>query len=158
MSNHLIQSIDIEGTRYCVKHGASTPKWRTVSLLFDSMELVGAEDDDAWQNIDTNTASFIGTIQFGTCCLWKATVRFTVASEEAGARGAVISINDEIVGGFGSETSSGAEVVDIEVDLYALGLMGRACGNQWVIYTEINDFYGSGMIVEIVDVTFGPPV
>jgi hypothetical protein len=154
--SHLIQAArDIDGTRYCVKHGASTPKWRTVSLLFDSMELVGAEDDDAWQK---NTQNLGGLIQFWTCCLWKATVRFTVVSEEAGARGAVITINGEIVGGFGSETSSGAEVVDIEVDLYALGVMGRACNNEWRIYMEIDDPSQLGMLVEIIDVTFGPPV
>jgi hypothetical protein len=123
------------------------------------MELVGAEDDDSWQlPSEDNFSTVYGGIQFATCCLWKATVRFTISSEAAGARGAVITINDEIVGGFGSETSSGAEVVDIEVDLNDLGIMGRACGNEWLIYTEIDDPYGSGMFIEIIDVTFGPPV
>ena len=162
--SHLIQTIDIEGTRYCVKHGATTPKWRTVSFVYDDMELVSAEDDDAWQLPDSSgSAHKVGSIQFWTCCIWKATVRFTVTTENDRTIGGLITINGEIVGGFGFEFEyqgggSGPEVVDIEVDLNALGIMGRACGNEWSIYTEIDEFDGSGMTIEIIDVTFGPPV
>ena len=140
--SHLIQSIDIEGTRYCVKHGATTPKWRTVSFLEFLAELVGAEDDDAWRLED-------GTLSFTTCCLWKATLRFSnIDSEYYGDGFFALGINGESVAG---DVVVGSESVDIVVDLNDLGLMGRACGNYWQMYAV-------AVIVEIIDVTFGPPV
>lgn len=154
--SHLIQSLPIPGYGlHCVKHGATTPKWRTLSFLAN-MVLSGAEDADQWVE-EGGGVEFEGLVTYGTCCLWKATVRFFLESAAATYTGEVF-INGISVGNFIVVGSPG-EVVDIEVDLNALGLMGRACGNLW----EIEAFYSSGdgdaaVTVQVIDVTFGPPV
>jgi len=153
--SHLIQSIDIDGTRYCVKHGASTPKWRTVSLLSDDAELTGAEDDDEWRVVGDLSAQ--GYINFATCCLWKATIRATNTNPES-EKAVSVYINEDLIEEvfFYDEGS-----VYIVIDLNDLGLMGRACGNQWQIYASFayNDTGSSEeLLIEIIDVTFGPPV
>jgi hypothetical protein len=153
--SHLIQTIDIDGTRYCVKHGASTPKWRTVSFLSDVMELVDAEDDDEWRVVGDFSAQ--GYIDFATCCLWKATIRATNANLES-EKAVFVYINGALIEEvfFYDEGS-----VDIVIDLNALGLMGRACGNQWQIYAAFTSNFTEApeeLLIEIVDVTFGPPV
>jgi hypothetical protein len=152
--NHLIQSIDISGTRYCVKHGATTPKWRTVSILGGNLELETAEDDDSWIMAGDGVNSG-GSIKFATCCLWKATVRFFLESDSAVYTGDV-SLNGVLVDSF-IRTGSAGETVDIEVDLDALGLMGRACGNIWDITALYEDGTAAEMAVVIIDVTYGPP-
>ena len=143
--SHLIQSIDISGTRYCVKHGATTPKWRTVSLglATGGVTLTGSEDDDEW---DTEGGFFF----FATCCIWKATVRF-IATDVVAGIGVWIEIflNGVYIDGIPPGGSIGT--YDYVIDLNTLGLMGRPCGNIWEI-TAV--FVGT---VEIIDVTFGPP-
>ena len=142
---HLIQPIDIAGTKYCVKHGATTPKWRTVSLLNSppEMTLFGAEDEDKW----VTEGAYLS---FATCCLRKATVRFTATDVVAGPGvWYQVDLNGVTVDG---DITNVIGTYDVVVDLDALGLMGRACGNLWEI-TAV--FVGT---VEIVDVTFGPPV
>ena len=144
--SHLIQSIDISGTRYCVKHGATTPKWRTASVGLDpyGVSLSGVEDDDHWNTLG-------GYFSFGTCCLWKATVRFTATGPVAGIGvWAAIIINGVYIDGVFPGGSIGT--YDFVVDLNALGVIGRPCGNIWAI-TAV--FEGT---VEVIDVTFGPPV
>jgi hypothetical protein len=153
--SHLIQSIDIEGTRYCVKHGASTPKWRTVSLLSDDAELTGAEDDDEWRVAGDFSA--LGYINFATCCLWKATIRATNTNLES-EKAVFVYINEALIEEvfFYDEGS-----VDIVIDLNDLGLMGRACGNQWQIYAAFSYNETESpeeLLIEIINVTFGPPV
>jgi hypothetical protein len=140
---HLVQPIEIDGTKYCVKHGATTPKWRTVSHLSDGITLYGVEDDDKWVTVGSY-------LSFATCCLWKATVRFTATSLVAGPGvWYQVDLNGVTVGG---DTTGTLGTYDVVVDLYALGLMGRACGNLW----DITAVFGG--TVEIVDVTFGPPL
>jgi hypothetical protein len=68
-----------------------------------------------------------------------------------------VEINDVLIQ---EETLTGDGTIEIVVDLNDLGLMGRACGNLWVIYAEadyVDDFNGQ-IDVAIEDVTFGPPV
>jgi hypothetical protein len=157
--SHLIQALDVPGLEpaglFCVKHGASTPKWRTVSRSYLDIELAASEDADQWQ-MTGNGIDAGGAIKFGTCCLWKATVRFFLESDAATYIGDV-SLNGVSVGDFIINGSAG-ETVDIVVDLNALGLMGRACGNIW----DITAIYADGTVAEmsfsIIDVTFGPPV
>jgi hypothetical protein len=145
--NHLIQPVDIDGTLYCVKHGATTPKWRTVSTVAGDLGLgAGGEDGDEWE-LPNNEG---GAMDFATCCIWKATVRFIATGVVAGIGVAYeVKINGVDVGS-GSPGVIGT--YDVVVDLDALGLMGRACGNIWDILAI---FQGS---VKILDVTFGPPV
>jgi hypothetical protein len=128
-----------------VKHGSTTPKWRTVSLL-DSppyISLYGAEDEDKW----VTEGAYLS---FATCCLWKATVRFTATDVVAGP-GVWYQVNLNGVT-FGGDIPGVIGTYDVLVDLDALGLMGRPCGNLWEI---IAVFVGT---VEIIGVTFGPPV
>lgn len=152
--SHLIQPIDIEGTKHCVKHGATTPKWRSLSILEPAFELNLNEDDDHWKtSADGITSSANSRITYATCCIWKATVR--ISTVEAIYEGRV-EINGNIIQNF---TVFDQSTTDVVVDLNALGLMGRACGNIWDIY--VADFDGFNLFridVEIIDVTFGPPV
>ena len=157
MSNHLIQTIDIEGTRYCVKHGATTPKWRTVSLLGDAAELTGAEDADMWRVPNPDGADEIvnGEIRFATCCVQKFTLRATSSNPDS-EKGFFVFANDFLVEYviFYDEVE-----VEIVIDLDALGLMGRPCGNLWRIEAGFAySFVDELLEVNIVDVTFGYPV
>lgn len=140
---HLISPIDIDGTHYCIKHGATTPKWRTVSIFDSPTSLVGAEDDDAWE-VDASG------LKFATCCVWQVTFKFDATGVVAGP------------GVFYSITINGTTVISEvpgtvgtyyhTVDLNSLGLMGRACGNLWEILCI---YVGT---VEVTEVVFGPPV
>jgi hypothetical protein len=162
MSSHLIQTIDIEGTRYCVKHGASTPKWRTVSLfepVAGNWELVGAEDDDEWRiGYLAAAESGYGYIRFATYCVWKITIRATSNNPDS-EKFVYTTINGDVEAEwtvFYDESS-----VDIVIDLNALGLMNRPCGNEWLIYAGFVysfDQPAEELHLEIIDVTFGPPV
>ena len=189
--SHLIQSIYMydpwaygedayEAEYYCIKHGNTTPKWRTVSTLFhDELEyytsLVGSEDDDKWAHVPYTMWIDAGVV-FGTSCLKSATLRFYLPE--------ITELNDDDVdpsirGGFfyfaldinGVEIINGytlaghvkvgapAQTVDYIVDLVALGLECRPCGNIWSIrfgYSAagyVMELDGL-MTLEIVDVTF----
>jgi hypothetical protein len=157
MSNHLIQPIDIDGTLYCVNNGWITPNWRTIDFL--NGDLTGPFGD-AWILIGEGGfyESGSGSVKFATCCIWKATV---VAQNPRMGTGTTftirVEINDVLIQ---EETLTGDGTIEIVVDLNDLGLMGRACGNLWVIYAEadyVDDFNGQ-IDVAIEDVTFGPPV
>ena len=151
--SHLIQPIDIEGTKYCVKHG--TPVWRTISILTGDIALQAGEDDDVWNSAGDGVNGG-GLIRFATCCLWKATVRFLIESDVAIYEGSIF-LNGDYVDGLPSGATGGSH--DFVIDLNALGLMGRPCGNRWDITANYED--GSGIAdiaVAIVDVTYGPPV
>lgn len=155
--SHLIQSIDIDGTRYCVKHGASTPKWRTVSLLSDAAELTGAEDADMWRvpNPDGANETVNGEIRFATCCVWKFTLRATSSNPDS-EKGIFVYANDVLV-----ESVIFYDEVQVEtvIDLNALGLMERPCGNLWRIQAGFAYSFEDELLeIDIVDVTFGPPV
>lgn len=163
MSKHLIQTVlatTDSTTRYCIKHGATTPKWRTVSLLnpsAGSIDLTAGEDADSWVFSDPIYGDYFeGYFQFGTCCIWKATIRFNLVSSGHDYSGSVYvngAIVDSFVGGTAGET------IDMEIDLNDLGLMNNACGCQWSIFAGSNGFGDPPQtIVEIIDVTFGPPV
>jgi hypothetical protein len=155
MSKHLILPIEIFGTKHCVKHGATTPKWRTVSFLDDSMALTGVENDDKWEIPDTYSNPN-GKITFATCCLWKGIVRFLIPSSSEYKSGSVW-INEVEIDSFELFTSAG-EIVDILIDLDSLGIMQRPCGNIWEISATVEDAGTVGMQIEIIDVEFGPPV
>ena len=96
--SHLIQAIDIEGTRYCVKHGATTPKWRTVAFTDVGVIPVGTEDNDEWI-VPVDFIERIGVLFFSTSCIWKATVRFILEPSSEGCSGD-IQVNDTIIGSF----------------------------------------------------------
>lgn len=199
MSNHLIQPIYMydpwaygedayEREYYCVNHGHTTPKWRTVSLLgHDGIEpttaLVGSEDDDKWAKI-VDTMWLDGGVAFGTSCLKSATLRFYLPSvTEFGETppdrpdlregqfemsiyvspydyydNEITPVNGYILAS-GVKIGDPAQTVDYIVDLEALGVPCRPCGNLWLIQFG----YGSpsyemllaeNMTVEIVDVTY----
>jgi len=168
MSSHLIQTIDIDGTRYCVKHGASTPKWRTVSVLSPNditdgtgFELAGAENDDSWNLFVDDDAGGNGVIGFVTCCIWKFTIKWDLSafdSDDAVLSGSV-SLNTNLLFSW-SRTESLGESIEYEVDLNALGFIGRACGNIFGIEGRVDSAGGThpSLQVSIIDVTFGPPV
>jgi hypothetical protein len=67
----------------CIKHGNTTPKWRTVSTLLNAdyigygtlTALAGAENDDKWVKVFTDQWINAG-VKFATSCLKKATLRF----------------------------------------------------------------------------------
>lgn len=187
MSNHLIQPIelfdfdDVSLGLQCIKHGNTTPKWRTVSTLLNptfSLDpvtaLVGSEDEDKWAKVDTNI--FLrGGVQYATSCLKSATLRFYLPEVTAfnpdtpdgpGQFSFILYINQvEItpVNGFilaaNVEVGDPAQTVDYIVDLESLGIACRPCGNIWQIlfgYSAIGyimDLSGQ-MTLEIVDVTY----
>lgn len=153
--SHLIQAIDIEGTKHCVKHGATTPKWRTLSFLAN-MVLSGAEDADQWVE-EGGGVEFEGLVTYGTCCLWNATVRFLLGSDGADYYGRIY-LNGILADGFERMGGSTGESIDIIVDLNAYGLMGRACGNLWEIEAIYTNGTAAAVSVQVIDVTFGPPV
>lgn len=144
--SHLIQAVSVPTSAgfelLCIKHGATTPKWRTVSILSSTISLVGAENGDAWVGL--------GTYGFATSCFRKFTITFTPdpIDEEYEY---FISIN-----GSTQAQGQGTGVLTEEIDLNILGLMGRACGNIFSIglisIGEIVD-----VTAEITNVTFGPP-
>ena len=87
--SHLIQPIEIEGTKYCVKHGdfytGMDHRWRTVSILSAGepeaeMILVGAEDADEWlfDNAEEGGSSpqTNGEVNFGISCIESISVLF----------------------------------------------------------------------------------
>jgi len=87
--NHLIQAIDISGTRYCVKHGdfytGMAHRWRTVSILSTGdpaadMLLVGAEDADEWLFDNSEDGGYSpqtnGEVDFGISCIGSISVLF----------------------------------------------------------------------------------
>lgn len=154
---HLILPITIPfaGGKFCVKHGATTPKWRTLSFLDGSAALAFGEDDDQW-NVDTDGINGNGTIIFGTCCIWKAPVIFTLATSDTLYTGEV-ALNGVVVGSF-SVNGLVESSVTIEVDLNALSLMGRACGNVWSINAGFEDGDGfANLSVYVGTPSFGPP-
>ena len=168
MSKHLIQAIDIDGTKYCVKHGATTPKWRTVSELSPNditdgtgFELTGAENDDSWDLFVDDDAGGNGVIGFATCCIWKFTITWDLSafdSDDAVLSG-IVSLNTNLLFSW-SRTESLGESIQYEVDLNELGFMGRACGNFFGIEGRVNSLGGTlpSLQVSITDVEFGPPV
>jgi hypothetical protein len=176
MSNHLIQPIDIDGTLYCCNWGGAyvfeqsdySPKWRTVEFIDgDILPDPLGDDRDYWilngEGAPDHTSGS-GTIEFATCCVWKATI---VAQNPAflfGKPGADsttftirVEINDVLIE---EETLTGDGTIEIVVDLNDLGLMGQACGNLWSIYAEADypEEYNGEIVITIEDVTFGPPV
>lgn len=170
--SHLIQAIDIEGTRYCVKHGATTPKWRTQSTFVTESgfpSFLGVEDDDAWVfDPDTEAVYEIESdLFFWTSCIWKATVRVELSSSLSYYLvivhiGSIPGVSGPIMNESIEHEGPGAATYDIVVDLNALGIMDRACGVQWEIFVSGYRYSDSGaepkIDVSIIDVTFGPPV
>jgi hypothetical protein len=168
MSKHLIQAIDIDGTKYCVKHGATTPKWRTISELSPNditggtgFELTGAENDDSWDLFVDDDAGGNGVIGFATCCIWKFTITWDLSafdSDDAVLSGSVFLNSNSIF--YWERTESLGESIQYEVDLNALGFIGRACGNIFGIEGRVDTAGGTlpSLQVSITDVTFGPPV
>ena len=189
MSNHLIQPIELFDINteeslglQCIKHGNTTPKWRTVSTLLndeysDFTALVGSENDDKWAKVYIDVSHTAG-VRYATSCLKKATLRFylpEITSQESDDGpfevGFVFTlyINEvEItpVNGYiladGVEIGDPAQTVDYIVDLEALGLECRPCGNDWEILfgyagpspTDSITGVDGYMTMEIVDVTF----
>lgn len=153
---HLIQSIAIDGTKYCVKHGATTPKWRTVSII-TSGALTGFENDDSWQANDIADPTQI-RVKYATCCIWKATVQFTFVA--AGSYDAEVTINGVSVANSPSASRLAGSTLQFIIDLGALGLINIACGNLWDIRSSLSFSIGTlpSVKLEIVDVTFGPTV
>ena len=178
-----------EAEYHCVNHGRTTPKWRTVSLLaHDGFEpitaLVGSEDDDKWAKI-VDTMWLDGGVAFGTSCLKSATLRFYLPSVTAfaepdpmhpelqeGSFQTTIYVSptydyyqNEITPVNGYTLASGvkigdpAQTVDYIVDLEALGIPCRPCGNVWLIQFGYGSpsyemYLAEDMTLEIVDVTF----
>lgn len=141
--SHLIQPVSIDGTKHCIKHGATTPKWRTVSIRSGLVNLVATEDDDKWVGA--------GSYKFATSCFRKFTITFT--PDPIGAVFSYIIL----INGIQQATGGGIDVVIDEIDLNTLGLMGRACGNVFEIL--LISLGGSVPVTaEITDVTFGAPV
>ena len=188
MSSHLIQPIELFDINteeslglQCIKHGNTMPKWRTVSTLFNPefenyTSLVGSENNDKWAKVSQDMFVDAG-VSFGTSCLKSATLRFYLP--EVTAFDTTDPIDPELQEGFfdfslyingieivntyslasGVEIGDPAQTVDYIVDLVALGLECRPCGNIWAIGFG----YGSpcyemslaeDMTMEIVDVTF----
>ena len=170
--SHLIQAIDIEGTRYCVKHGATTPKWRTQSTFvteYGFPSFLGVENDDAWVFNPDIAAEYdiASSLFFWTSCIWKATVRFELKSDPSYYLvevkiGSIPGVSGPIMDESIEHEGPGAATYDIVVDLNALGIMDRACGVQWEIFVSGYNYSesstGPKIDVSIIDVTFGPPV
>jgi hypothetical protein len=184
MSNHLIQPIDLLDINtdeslglQCIKHGNTTPKWRTVSSRltggsspdFETV-LVDGEDGDKWAHATTSQFE-TGRIRYATSCLTQATLRFYLSPviydnpPEVWTYAFSLYINDVeieyefVLGTF--VTGDPAQIVDYVVDLVALGLECRPCGNVWDIYfsggtpSSSEDVDSTEpMTLEIVDVTF----
>ena len=161
------------------------PKWRTVSSLFNPdpeyyggpvTALVGSEDGDKWAKVNDNIFVSAG-VRYATSCLKSATLRFYLPEVTAfnpdpeyedvtGQFSFILYINQtEItpVNGYilaaDVDVGDPAQTVDYIVDLEALGIACRPCGNIWQIlfgYGAIGfvmDLDGD-MTLEIVDVTF----
>jgi len=171
--SHLIQAIDIDGTRKCIKHGATTPKWRTESVFvteYGFPSFLGVEDDDAWvfdPDFDAVNNNITSDLYFWTSCIWKATVRFELKSDLSYYLisvivGAIPGVSAGIEVDMISYEGPPGATYDIVVDLNALGLMDRACGVQWDIfasgYSYSESSTGPKINVSIIDVTYGPPV
>ena len=190
MSSHLIQPIeltdwdDVSLGLQCIKHGNTTPKWRTVSTLFNAdigygtlTALAGAENDDKWVKVFTDQWANAG-VKFATSCLKKATLRFYLPkiTEVLDPPDVVSSIMFTFQLGIAevgpitppngyvlaiAEVGDPAQTVDYIVDLEALGIACSPCGNTWQFFFG----YGVGstssvtgiegnMTLEIVDVTY----
>jgi len=184
--SHLIQPIeltdwdDVSLGLQCIKHGSTTPKWRTVSSLLtfeDNTVLVGSENDDKWAKNQVSKFSSAG-VRYATSCLTSATLRFYLPeiTSQIGDDTPfsvffyfTLYINEvEItpVNGYiladDVEIGDSAQTVDYIVDLVSLGIECRPCGNVWTIIFGYgggggsNDVDGTDgdMTLEIVDVTF----
>ena len=188
MSSHLIQTIELTDWfdeeslgLQCIKHGNTTPKWRTVSTLLSTefenyTSLVGSEDGDKW--VKNNVSKFApGGVKFGTSCLKTATLRvycpkITEIVLDSGPFEidfyVDLYINEVQITPLGEigfilatvNVDDPAQTVDYTVDLVALGLECRPCGNIWKIFFGYNtaalDVLATDgqMTMEIVDVTF----
>jgi hypothetical protein len=133
------------------------------------VELTGAEDDDQWRVVSSETSEYLneytehfygsGNIKFATSCLWKFTVRATSSNPESTK---YIVVYHGLFQEVATEASTGGESADIVIDLNALGLMGsQYCGRlRWNISAQISNIEepAGELLIEIVDVTFGPPV
>jgi hypothetical protein len=183
MSSHLIQPIELYDWLdneslglQCIKHGNTTPKWRTVSTLLlpgESTSLYGSENDDKWSRLIESQFSD-GGVKYATSCLKKATLRFylpEVIADGVEARFVFDLYISPSQGGDRSnqiengyvlavvETGDPAQTVDYIVDLEALGIECSPCGHTWVIQFGFgsNDYSATlvgQMTLEIVDVTF----
>jgi hypothetical protein len=183
MSSHLIQPIELNNWfndeslgLQCIKHGSTTPKWRTVSTLLSPgtlTSLYGSENDDKWSRL-LEVQFGDGGVKFATSCLKKATLRFylpEVISEDfevqfvfdlyiSPSQGSDFS--NQIENGYVLavvETGDPAQTVDYIVDLEALGIECSPCGHTWRIqFGFISGDYGATVVgqmkMEIVDVTF----
>jgi hypothetical protein len=182
MSSHLIQPIELTDWDeeslglQCIKHGNTTPKWRTVSTLSlpgDLTSLYGNENDDKWSRLLADQFGD-GGVKYATSCLKKATLRFylpEVISDDFEVRfrfdlyispSQGFDRSNQIENGYVLavvETGDPAQTVDYIVDLEALGIECSPCGHTWIIQFG----YGGGdylaslvgqMTLEIVDVTF----
>jgi len=139
---HFIQPIAGE----CVKHGATTPKWRTVSDLAVNTALVSTEDADEWQTSGGSVSSF----EIGVSCGVTATVRFTIINPVAtGGYDGVVYIDGVSEGSIGG-TMPG-DGVDIVEDV-SVSTSGSPCGEIWEIIWAVDNGYT--MTVEILSVTF----
>lgn len=189
MSSHLIQPIeltdwdDVSLGLQCIKHGNTTPKWRTVSTLYNPdfyfdpvTALVGSEDGDKWAKVATDIFKRAG-VRYATSCLKSATLQFYLPEvttfnpdpeyeDVTGQFSFILYINQtEItpVNGYiladNVEVGDPAQTVDYIVDLEALGIQCRPCGNIWSITFgygasgSVMDLDGL-MTMEIVDVTY----
>jgi hypothetical protein len=177
MSNHLIQPIELTELitdeslgLQCIKHGNTTPKWRTVSSRLPDTILVDGEDGDKWAHSTTSQFE-VGQIRYATSCLTKLTLRFYLSPviydnpPDVWTYRFSLYINDVeieyefVLGTF--VTGDPAQIVDYVVDLVALGLECRPCGNIWDIYfdggtpSSTEDVNSTEpMAMEIIDVTF----
>lgn len=156
MAAHLIAPITVPGHGLqCVKHGATTPPWRTLSFPEGDMALLGAENADRWLIIGDGVATVPDTrIHFATCCIWKATVRFFLEFDSAFYEGSVWLNGTRI--DFFEVTGSAGEVIDITIDLLALGLIARPCGNLWEIRAAYSTGTAAELSIDILDIHFGP--
>jgi hypothetical protein len=198
MSNHLIQPIELIDINteeslglQCIKHGNTTPKWRTVSALLNEYEingyatdyiwtiLVNGEDGDKWAQISESGNSWYQTplagVKFATSCLKKVTLRFYVPeityAEIDGnpvelydydylmsLRINNVQIETRLVLAGNIQINDPAQTVDYIVDLVALGIECRPCGNIWTIVFGNDDTLIRTLVgdptMEIVDVTF----
>jgi len=144
---HFIQPITISSVAYCVKHGATTPKWRTVSLLGANTALTGSEDGDSWTNTLVNDLS---GFTFGVSCAITATVRFTFTPNATGnAHIGEVQVDGVVVDIFSITGTDGVqETIDLD-----LTTTGSPCG-ELVDIVFTGNFQASGYTIEILSVTF----